>query len=127
MRCAVLTPDKRLYDGDADSITFSTPEGRMGVLNGHMPMLAAVMEDTLVLKLNGAARIAAAGRGYAEINGDAATFYLETAEWSDEIDAARAQSALDAAERRMKSGADAARFARDHAAVARAHAKLKAV
>ncbi len=122
----ILTPDKRFLSARAQEVTFGTEEGRLGVMAGHMPVVAAVTEGTLEILVDGVWKTAAVGRGFADIGGELAEFFVDTAEWSEDIDVARARDALQRAELRMKSELSRIEYVRTKAAIARALARLKA-
>lgn len=42
MKLEIITPDKKLFEGDVKSAVFPGSEGSFGVLNGHAPMIATL-------------------------------------------------------------------------------------
>ncbi len=42
MKLEIITPDKKLFEGDVKSAIFPGSEGSFGVLNGHAPMIATL-------------------------------------------------------------------------------------
>ena len=122
----ILTPDKCFFSGSAQEIIFNTPKGRVGVMAGHMPMVAAVVEDTVDILVDGAWKTAAISQGFAEISRNMAEFFVDTVEWADEIDAVRAREALERARARLKSEHSHLEHMHAQAAMARALARLKA-
>ena len=42
MKLEIITPDKKLYEGNVKSATFSGSDGSFGVLNNHAPMIATL-------------------------------------------------------------------------------------
>jgi F-type H+-transporting ATPase subunit epsilon len=122
----ILTADKFFASQQVRQVIFSSPSGRLGVLAGHMPMIAAVFEDSLNIQSeDGTWKIAAAGQGFAEIMPDRVRFYLDTVEWAEEIDVARAKEALERASSRLKGALSHMEYVRTHAAIARAITRLK--
>ena len=122
----VLTPEKNFLDGKVGEVVFSTPMGRIGVMYGHAPVVAAVSEGILEIMIDNEWRIAAVGQGFAEIAYEKAEFFVDTAEWAEEIDAARAREALERAEQRIRSNISRIEHLRTQAAMSRALARLKA-
>jgi F-type H+-transporting ATPase subunit epsilon len=122
----VFVPDKRFFDDDAQEILFATPAGRIGVMAGHMPMVASVSAGTLDILRGDDWKTAAVSQGFAEIAGDTVTLFLDTAEWADEIDTVRAREALERAELRLKSELSRMQYIQTRTAIARALARLKA-
>ncbi|MDR0818281.1 MAG: ATP synthase F1 subunit epsilon [Oscillospiraceae bacterium] len=124
----IMTPEKSFFDGAANEIVFSTPEGRIGVMAGHMPMVTAVAENTIEIRDGESteAKIAAIGQGVCEIFDNTIEFYVDSVEWAADIDLARAREALERAELRMRSSADRMEYVRNQAAISRALARMKA-
>ncbi len=42
MKLEIITPDKKLFDGNFKSVIFPGSEGSFGVLNNHAPMIATL-------------------------------------------------------------------------------------
>ena len=122
-----LTPEKQFFSAEVTEVVFSTPEGRLGIMAGHSPMVVSVSECIMEILADGEWKIAAIGQGFAEIEYDKAEFYVDTAEWADEIDAVRAKDALERADRRIRSHLSLKEYLRTQAAMNRALARLKAV
>ena len=124
----ILAPDKRFFDEPVEEVIFDTPQGRIGIMAGHEPMVAAVAEGLInIMAVGGEWKTTAvASPGFVDIRGNAVEFFVDTVEWADEIDTARAQEALLRAEHRMKSGLSRVEFARTQASMSRALARLKA-
>ncbi|MCB0482955.1 MAG: ATP synthase F1 subunit epsilon [Flavobacteriales bacterium] len=45
----ILTPDKKIYEGEIESATFPGTDGSFGVMNNHAPMIASLKEGVIVL------------------------------------------------------------------------------
>lgn len=43
----IITPDKKLYEGNVKSATFPGSEGSFGVLNNHAPMVITLKGGTI--------------------------------------------------------------------------------
>lgn len=123
----ILCPEKDFFKGEVCEIVFSTPEGSIGIMAGHAPMFAAVSEGILELYTDGEWRTAAVGQGFCEISTDKSVFYLDTAEWADDINVARAREALARAENRIQHTLSRQEYLRTQASISRALARLKAV
>ena len=46
----ILTPEKKFFWGDVESIIVKTPTGEMGVLKGHVPMVVVIDIGTIKIK-----------------------------------------------------------------------------
>ena len=42
MYLEIITPDKKIYSGDVDSIKLPGTEGSFGILNNHAPLIATL-------------------------------------------------------------------------------------
>jgi F-type H+-transporting ATPase subunit epsilon len=49
MKLEIITPDKKLYEGDVKSAVFPGSEGSFGVLDGHAPMIATLKSGKVQL------------------------------------------------------------------------------
>ena len=124
---SVMSPEKDLFEGDVTEVVFTTPKGRLGVMAGHAPMVVAISAGVMEILVGDEWKIAAVGQGFSEIAYDRAEFYLDTAEWADDIDAVRAKLALERAAIRLHSTVSRQQYLRTQAAMSRALARLKAV
>jgi len=94
----VLSPDQSVFDGTADEVILPSTTGQMGILPGHVSILAAL--DTGVLRVREGKdwkSIALLG-GFAEVEADEVTVLVNSAELGSRIDAAKATEELAAAE-----------------------------
>ena len=125
-KISILTPEKRFLSGTAEQVIFDTPNGRLGIMADHMPMVAAVADGVMEICIDGTWRTAAVAQGFAEIGSNLAEFFVESVEWAEDIDTVRAEQALQRAAQRMKSNASRLELLRSQAAMARALSRLKA-
>jgi F-type H+-transporting ATPase subunit epsilon len=49
MKLEIITPDKKLYEGEVKSAVFPGSEGSFGVLDGHAPMIATLKPGKMQL------------------------------------------------------------------------------
>ncbi len=49
MKIEIITPDKKLFEGQVKSATFPGSEGSFGVLNNHAAMIATLKNGTIEL------------------------------------------------------------------------------
>lgn len=47
MKLEIITPDKKLFDGNVKSAIFPGSEGSFGVLNNHAPMIATLKTGSI--------------------------------------------------------------------------------
>lgn len=100
----VVTPDRLFFAEEVEAISFSTPEGEMGVLADHAPMLIAVKACVLKITTNVSdEKIATIGEGFIEVTKEKVVAIVDSAEWPDEIDLSRAMVAKQRAEEQLAS------------------------
>lgn len=49
MKLEIITPDKKLFEGEVKSAVFPGSEGSFGVLNNHAAMIATLKNGTIEL------------------------------------------------------------------------------
>lgn len=47
MKLEIVTPDKKLFEGEAKSLTVPGSEGSLGILDYHAPMIASLKKGTV--------------------------------------------------------------------------------
>jgi F-type H+-transporting ATPase subunit epsilon len=52
MDVQIITPDKSLYQGQADLITVPGTSGSIGILNHHAPLLSSLKKGEIKIVLN---------------------------------------------------------------------------
>ena len=50
MKVDIISPDKLIYKGEADSIKLPGKGGSFGILNNHAPIIASLQAGKVVLK-----------------------------------------------------------------------------
>ncbi len=99
----IITPSRNMFEGDVDMVIMRTMSGDVGILHGHQPMVTILDYGVLTIKIDGEERLAAVLGGFAEISADGMSILTDAAEWSNEIDVARAKAAKERAEARLKN------------------------
>jgi len=125
VKLSILTPEKVFFNGEVSQIVAETPEGEMGIMADHMPSIAVVSDSILKVEENGAWRSAALGQGIMNVSAAGIEFFIDTAEWDEEIDVQRSEKALHRAEERLRGSLSHTEYLRTQTAVARATARLK--
>jgi len=122
----ILTPDRKFFWGDVESIIINTPSGQIGILKDHMPMVALVEVGIVKIKKDGNWLEAVLGQGFMEVKQNRTVILADTAEWPDEIDLNRAKAAKERAMERILRRENQTEYIRSQAALARAMARLAA-
>ena len=94
----IVTPDGLIFDGQADKIIVRTTTGDMAVLARHINCVCPLGMGQAVVEANGQRRTAACIGGLLSVVDGAVTLVPTTIEWSDEIDADRAEKSQKRAE-----------------------------
>ena len=116
----IVTPDRMVFDGMAQSIILRTANGDVCILARHIDYAAPLgIGVARVTDENGKTRAAACSGGLLSVSGGEVRVLATTFEWADEIDAERAAQAQKAAEEKLRA------MQRDDVDYALAEAKLK--
>ena len=122
----IITPEKVFFRSEVTQLIITTPEGDMGVMVGHMPVITVVPESLIKIESEGKWQTAVIGQGFLEVASTHAELFVDTAEWPQDIDIARTEAALHRAEERLRGNLSHTEYLRTHAAVARATVRIKA-
>lgn len=129
MHFELLSPDRRLAEGEAEAVSLRSAGGDIAFLAGHVPY-EGVVDICLahVRSTEGGELRAGVHGGFVEVTGDSVVILANVAELAGEVDAARARRALEAAEGRLaeaRATGDASGVRREKDAVARAQVRLE--
>jgi F-type H+-transporting ATPase subunit epsilon len=95
LNVAVVSAERALWHGVAKSVVAKTPEGEIGILPGHEPVLALLVEGPVRIELaDGTKVMVAAHGGFFSVDSDQVNVIAEVAEMAQDIDLDRAQAAL---------------------------------
>ena len=123
----IITPEKTINIPGVRSLVCECPDGKRGVLPGHISSLAELVPGVLkYTDEEGEEYYFAISGGVIEISPQVVTILTEAAEEASEIDATRAQEALERARQRLKEKLPEADFTRAQAALLRSLARLRA-
>lgn len=121
----IVTPERKFFSGEVEMVILKTPQGEMGVLKGHTPMVVAIAVGPLRIKKDGEWLEAVLTEGFMEVKQEKTVILTDTAEWPQEVDVNRAKAAKERAEERLQRQLNQAEYIRSQAALARALARLK--
>jgi F-type H+-transporting ATPase subunit epsilon len=125
----VLTPEGVVHDGVAAMVVAPSVGGEVGILPRHVPFIAALQPGRTRLKmLDESEVVMATSEGYIAVEDDRVLIMVEQAELAGDIDRARAELALSAAQEAIQAaGDDEVALAAAQAALRRAENRLKVV
>lgn len=121
LEVSLVAMDRPVWAGEARLVVATTPEGEIGILPGHEPMLALLVDgDVRIEAADGTKVGAVVHQGFFSVAHDKVAILAETAELDSEIDVERAQRALE------RILADGTVDRSEKAAEQRARSRLKA-
>lgn len=89
----IVTPDGPVVETEADMIIANTEAGEMGILPGHIAMVATLQIGALRFKKENSTEVVAVHGGFMEVRPDIVTILAQSAETASTIDLARAKIA----------------------------------
>ena len=114
----LVSVEREVWSGEASQLTARTTEGDIGILPGHAPLLGQLADGgtVTIYQSTGQPVVAAVHGGFLSVTDEGVTVLAEVAEMAEDIDAARARTAL-----------ERARSEEDLAAQRRAEGRLRTV
>ncbi|PID21709.1 F0F1 ATP synthase subunit epsilon [Sporosarcina sp. P3] len=102
----IVTPDGPVVEMDANMVIAVTEAGEIGVLPGHIAMVAPLQIGALRLKTDGKTETVAVHGGFIEVRPEVVTVLAQSAELAESIDIARAKKAAEKAEQDLQKKTD---------------------
>ena len=124
MHVELVSPERVVYEGDAELVIARTTDGEIGFQAGHEPFVGNLVPSVvrIALTAEGVQHIAVHS-GFVEVSNDHVTLLSDVAELAQDIDVERANTALERATKALASDSEDVEAA---AAAARANARLEA-
>jgi F-type H+-transporting ATPase subunit epsilon len=122
----IITPERIVFEEEnVESLTVPGAEGELTILPEHAALMTALRPGPVVMRRGGEEIDLALSGGFMEVRDDKVIVLADTAERSDEIDAARAEEARERAREELANRDSTVDFARALAALERAQARLR--
>jgi F-type H+-transporting ATPase subunit epsilon len=102
VKVSVVTPDGPVYDSEVEMVSAKSKAGELGILPGHIPLVAPLSIATVRLKQGSTTENVAVHGGFLEVRPDKITILAQAAELPSDIDVNRARAAKDRAEKRLQ-------------------------
>lgn len=118
LRLEVVTPDRLEFSGDVESVIAPTVSGYIGILPGHIPLIARLAVGVLTARTGDSRLMLAVSEGYMEVSPTKVIILAEAAEMPGEIDVQRALEAKRQAEEILATS-------KEHVVLTRARASLQ--
>jgi F-type H+-transporting ATPase subunit epsilon len=123
MHVELVSPERVLFQGEADMVVARTSGGEIAFLPGHEAFLGALRTAKLRVIQGDTEVVAAVHGGFIEAGPKGVTVLSDVAELAEQVDVVRARTALEAAEARLRADAEDAEA---RAAHTRAEVRLDA-
>jgi len=78
-KLTVSTPEKKLFEGEADSVAVPGQEGRMTILPGHAPLLSTLSSGDVIVAAGPEEKTFRIDGGFIEVNEDSVTVLAKNA------------------------------------------------
>lgn len=127
LRVRLVTPERTLFEGVADTVELPSKTGHFEVLYGHAPLMAELGAGDVTIKgtADGSTLVLNVNWGFVEVLGDRVTVLASDALKPEEIDRVRAEEQLARGEKMWKdAGESAAAFDDALRVISEAEAKL---
>jgi len=98
----IVTPESRVYSETVDTVVIPTVEGEVGILPGHIPLVAQVGAGELRATKGSVTQLLVVGGGFAQVTGEKVSILADSAIEEEKID-------VNAVENAMKRAQDALR------------------
>ena len=99
----IVTPDRKVFDGEAEKIIVRTLGGDVCILARHIDYAAPLgIGEARVTDAEGNTRIAACSGGMIGVSAGEVRVMSTTFEWAEDIDLARAEQAQQAAKQKLE-------------------------
>ena len=99
----IITPDAKVYSGEADFVELPGAEGIMGVFPQHEALVTELQAGELKITKQGKIEVLAIGEGFAEITANSIGILTDGAVNEKDIDEAKAEEAVKRAEDLLKN------------------------
>ncbi|WP_404405338.1 F0F1 ATP synthase subunit epsilon [Jeotgalibacillus malaysiensis] len=116
----IVTPDGPVYESAVEMVSTKAQSGELGILPGHIPMVAPLEIGAVRLKKEGRTELVAVTGGFLEVRPEQVTILAQAAEPAPDIDIDRAKEAKQRAERLLQAKQDNVDFKRAELALRRA-------
>ena len=122
----VMSADGVFFDGRAISVKIPCADGEMEILAHHEKMMVAVYYGMMrIIDAAGETHEAVVGNGSCQIANNRCTILASVADTPENIDARKAEEALEIAKERMRAQQSIKEYHISQAAMARALSRLK--
>ena len=105
LKLEIVTPEKRVFDAEVDSVTVPTVTGEAGILPNHASLISALKPGILTYSVKGTTEKLAVSGGFVEVNGNSVSVLADTAVSAADVDIAEAKIEKEIAEKAFAAAA----------------------
>lgn len=121
----IMTPEREFFDDEVESVIMTTLSGKIQILANHIPYVNGIMPSVIKFKHKGETKYASVSGGFVQFSKNKAIILVDSAEWPEEVDRNRAESALERAKARLAAKEQKLDKKRAQMAIMRALARIK--
>ncbi len=104
--CRIITPEKMVYDGEADLVVARIADGDIGVMVDHAPVVSTAEIGDVRVREGDETHVFATSDGFFKVSENLVQMLVEEAVEAGEIDADAAGTQVEEAERELSEGDD---------------------
>ena len=98
LRIELVSPEKIVYEGDAELVIARTSDGEIGFQPGHVPFVGNLVSSVVRVALSdGGVQRIAVHSGFVEVSDNHVALLCDVAELAEDIDIERATASLESA------------------------------
>ena len=101
----IVTPEARVYSDTIDTVVVPTTDGDIGILPGHIPLMASIQHGELIVSKGGTTQYLAVGGGFVQVSEDKVSVLAESAITEEKIDEHAVEAAMKRAEADLRNAA----------------------
>ena len=107
---AIVSPEQKVWEGEADLVIGRSPEGEFGIMRDHIPFLAALSPGIVTVRNGDERDEYFVPGGFLEASGSGDEYHVivlaDSAERADDIDVEEARRRIDQARRKADEQLD---------------------
>ena len=104
LKLDIVTPEKKVFEGEALSITAGGIEGEFGILPGHAPFATVLAPGVVIIKHEGGnEEMMAVSGGYIEVTAEKVILLVESAEKEEDVDVEKIKRRADEKKKLLQS------------------------
>lgn len=102
----LIAPDGVKYEHEASEVILPTPDGQIGILPNHEPLVSLLAPGEITIKYDGKDHFLATEGGIVEIGNNLVKILADTAESVESLDELKIEEAKKAAQQRLAEAKD---------------------